>query len=427
MFRFEGLWRHRDFRRLWAGQTVSVFGSLTTRIALPFTAVVYLDARPIEIALVTACDVLAGIVFGLAAGVWVDRLRRRPIMIAADIGRALIIGSVPLAAFFGTLHIEQLYAVAFLAGILTTFFDVAYQSYLPSLIEQEQLVEGNSKLAASASVAEFGAFGAAGWLVQLATAPGAMLVDAVSFLASAASIVTIRQPEQTPRAAESRQSALTEAIDGARALMGDRILRYLAASWVMLSLASGMLGSVFLLFTSRELGFSPGVLGLIFAVGGVTSFVGAVSADWCRRRFGAGGAMIVGLMFGGCGVLLMAGARDASILAAALLIGQQLISDPGWTVYEINQVSLRQAVAPEKMLGRINAGVRFAGLVAMLGGTLVAGGIAGAVGARPVLLLAACAAFGGALVLMFSPVRRLRGETIIVDADRPLSAPTAVS
>lgn len=405
---FTGLWRHPDFVRLWAGQTVSVFGSLTTRIALPFTAVVYLDARPFQIALVTAADVIAGICFGLFAGVWVDRLRRRPMMIAADIGRAVIVSSVPAAAVFGTLHIEQLYVVAFLAGILTTFFDVAYQSYLPTLVSADELVEGNSKLAASASVAEFGAFGTAGWLVQLITGPGAMVVDAASFVVSAISIAIIRRPEPPPMPVFERQPMLSEAVDGIRAILHDGTLRVIAASWVLLSLASGMMSAVFLLFTARELGFSPGVLGVIFAVGGVTSFIGAVFADWSRRRFGVGGAMILGLTMGGVGFLVMAGAPHASVLGAGLLIGQQIISDPGWTVYEINQISLRQAIAPEAMLGRVNAGVRFAGLVAMLVGTIVAGLTADAIGGRPVILLAGSAVFAAALVVLLSPVRTLR-------------------
>ena len=194
--RFTGLWRHPDFLRLWTGQTISVFGSLTTRLALPFTAIMFLQARPYQVALVTTFDVLAGICFTLFAGVWADRLRRRPIMIAADIGRAAIIGSVPIAAWFGVLRIEHLYAVAFLAGILTTFFDVAYQSYLPVLIDKEQLIDGNSKLAASESVAEFGSFSLAGWLVQLVTAPGAMAVDALSFLFSAASLSASARPRR---------------------------------------------------------------------------------------------------------------------------------------------------------------------------------------------------------------------------------------
>lgn len=415
-----GLWRHPDFVRLWAGQTISVFGSLTTRLALPFTAVVYLDARPFQVALVTSSDVLAGICFALFAGVWVDRLRRRPIMIAADLGRAAIIGSVPLAAVFGALRIEQLYAVAFLAGMLTTFFDVAYQSYLPTLVETEQLVEGNGKLAASASVAEFGSFSLAGWLVQLITAPGAMAVDAVSFLFSAASLQAIHAPEPPPAAVENRRSVRAEIVEGMRALWHDHRLRAIAGSRIAFAAASGMFGSVFVLFVTRDLGFSPGVQGVIYGVGGLTSFGGAAVAGWCRRRFGAGGAMMGGLAFGGVGVLLIAGAPQITAVAAVMLVAQQIISDPGWTVYEINQLSLRQAIAPAGVLGRISAAERFGGMVAMLIASIVAGVVADAVGARFVLVLGAGCTFAGVGMLFVSPVRHLR------DVPAPIDAATAV-
>jgi MFS family permease len=417
--RFSGLWRHADFMRLWAGQTVSVFGSLTTRLALPFTAVIYLDARPFEVALVTSADVLAGICFALFAGVWVDRLRRRPIMIAADLGRFAIIGSVPLAAGFGVLRIEQLYAVAFLAGILTTFFEVAYQSYLPTLIETEQLVEGNSKLAASASVAEFGSFSLAGWLVQLVTGPGAMLVDATSFLASAVSLRAIRAPEPPPAAAD-RRGVREEIMEGMRALWRDRLLRAIAGSRMAYASASGMFGAVFVLFVTRDLGFAPGVQGLIYGVGGLTSFVGAAMADWCRRRFGVGGAMMGGLILGGLGVLLIAGAPNIVAVAVVLLVAQQIISDPGWTVYEINQISLRQAVAPEGVLGRVTAAERFGGLLAMLVASIVAGIVADVLGARFALALGACCTFAGAFVIFASPARRVREAPKFTTVDERL-------
>jgi len=413
--RFTGLWRHPDFLRLWTGQTISVFGSLTTRLALPFTAIVYLNAPAFQVALVTSADVLAGICFALFAGVWVDRLRRRPIMIAADLGRAAIIGSVPLAAVFGALRIEQLYAVAFLAGILTTFFDVAYQSYLPTLVEAEQLVEGNSKLAASASVAEFGSFSLAGWLVQLVTAPGAMAVDAASFLFSAASLRAIRAPEPPPAAVEDRRSVRVEIVEGMRALWHDHRLRAIAGSRMAFAAASGMFGSVFVLFVTRDLGFSPGVQGVIYGVGGLTSFAGAAMADRCRRRFGAGGAMMGGLVFGGLGVLLIAGAPQITAVAAAMLVAQQIISDPGWTVYEINQLSMRQAIAPAGVLGRISAAERFGGMVAMLIASIVAGVVADVVGARFVLALGACCTFVGALMIFASPVRSMRDAALPIE------------
>jgi MFS family permease len=395
--------------RLWAGQTISVFGSLTTRIALPFTAILYLDARPLAVALLTSADVLAGIFFGLLAGVWVDRLRRRPIMIGADLGRALLVGSIPASALFGVLHIEQLFAVAFLAGILTSFFDVAYQSYLPTLVETDQLVEGNSKLAASASVAEFGAFSAAGWLVELVTGPGAILIDAVSFLFSAGSLATIRKPEPPSPAIEDRQPVVSEIREGVRAVAHDPILRPLAASFICLSLGAGMIGSVILLFVSRDLGFSPGVQGLIYGVGGVTSLAGAVMADRCRRTLGFGGATMLGLTMGAAGVLLMSFSPAASVVAVLLLVGQQTISDPGWTIYEINAVSLRQSIAPERLQGRINAAFRFGGLVATLVGSVAAGVVADSIGARPVLVAGAGAALLGVVCIAVSPVRGLRG------------------
>ena len=403
---FTGLWRHSDFLRLWTGQTISAFGSLTTRLALPFTAIVYLKARPFEVALVATSDVLAGICFALFAGVWADRLRRRPIMIAADLGRAAIIASIPLAAWFGALHIGQLYAVAFLAGILTTFFDVAYQSYLPTLIDKAQLVEGNSKLTASASVAEFGSFSLAGWLVQLVTAPGVMAVDALSFLFSAASLGAIRAPEAPPAAMVDGRSVPAEIVEGMRALWHDPRLRAIAGSRMAFAAGSGMFGAVFVLFVTRDLGFSPGAQGLIYGIGGLTSLLGAAAADACRRRFGAGGAMIGGLTFGGVGVLLIAVTPRAQAFAIVMLVAQQMISDPGWTVYQINQTSLRQAIAPEAALGRVTAAERFASLLLMCVASIVAGVVANAAGARVVLMLGACCVFAGAFIILASPVRR---------------------
>jgi len=409
----DGLWQHEDFRRLWAGQTVSVFGSLTTRLALPFTAVIFLDAPGWQVALLTSVDVLAGISVGLVAGVWVDRLRRRPIMIAADLARAAAIGSVPLAALFGALHMPQLYAVAFASGVLTTFFDVAYQSYLPTLVRNDELVEGNSKLAASASVAEAGAFGSAGWLAQLLTAPGAMAIDAATFLVSAYSIFRIEAAEPPSRPLEERESVRTEVVEGLRAIVHDPLQVPMVLSWMCMSLASGMIGGVIILFVTRDLGFSPGAQGLIYAVGGVTSLGGALGADLCRRRLGAGGAMILGLTLGGVGVLIMAGAPTIIWLAAVLLVAQQIISDPGWTVYDINLVSLRQAITPDRVMGRVNSAVRFSGLVATLTGSLATAVLVSTLGPRASLVAGGGAALLGAATLLLSPVRTADAETVV--------------
>jgi MFS family permease len=354
-----------------------------------------------------SADILAGICFALFAGVWVDRLRRRPIMIAADIGRAAIIASVPLAAWYGVLRIEQLYAVAFLAGILTTFFDVAYHSYLPTLIGKEQLMEGNSKLTASESVAEFGSFSVSGWLVQLMTAPGAMALDALSFLVSAASLLVIRAPEPRPDA-DARRGVRMEIAEGMQVLWQDAGLRALALSRVAFSAAAGMFGSVILLFVSRDLGFSPGAQGMIYGIGGLTSLAAATGAPWCRERFGAGRSMIGGLITGGLGLLLIAAAPRRGPLGVVMLVTQQIVSDPGWAIYTINETTMRQDIAPAAVLGRVTAADRFGSLVATLIATILAGIAADFAGSRVVLATGAIFMLIAAFVIFMSPVRHSR-------------------
>ena len=228
--RLDGLWRNRDFMRLWAGQTISQFGSLVGRTALHFTAILVLDASPYQIALLLAADIGSGLILGAIAGVWVDRLRRRPILIATDLGRAALLASIPVAYAFDSLRMEQLYVVACLTGAMAMTFDVAYQSYLPSLVGREELLEGNSKLMASSAAAEVGAFGAAGWLVQLFTGPVAILVDAVSFLVSALSVGSIKRTEPEPAPTADRESVWREMVEGLRTITRDRTLRAMAGA-----------------------------------------------------------------------------------------------------------------------------------------------------------------------------------------------------
>lgn len=403
--RFAGLWRHHDFLKLWSGQTVSVFGSLITRTALPFTAILVLNATPFQVAILSAADIVAGLLVGLVAGVWVDRLRRRPLLIGTDVARAVLLATVPIAAVLDVLRIEQLYLVAFLTGTLTIIFDVAYQSYLPSLVQREDLLEGNSKLSASASVAEVGAFGLAGWLVQIFTAPIAILIDAGTFVVSALSLLLIRAPEPPPAAVEHRQSLRSELTAGLREVFGSPVLRALAGCALTQALAGGMVGTVILLYTNRELGFSPGVLGMIFAVGGVTSLLGAVAAGRVTRRGGIGPTMIIAAAISAVGLLFVPAARDASLVGAALLIASQCVTDPAHTVFSIAEVSLRQSVTRPGFLGRVNAGIRFSSLLMMLGGTLLAGALGETVGLRPTLLLAAGLNVLSVLWLVCSPVR----------------------
>src|SRR5690349_3562034 len=225
-----GLWNNPDFVKLWLGQTVSQFGSGITGIALPLTAVLLLAATPAQMGILGALDGIAVLVIGLLAGVWVDRVRRRPLMIATDLGRAFILSTIPLAALLGVLHIWQLYIVAAFAGILTVIFTVASPAYLPSLIPQDSLIEGNSKLGISDALAEIGGPAVAGPLVQLLTAPFAILFDAFSFLFSACCLALIRKPEPHPATSELKTSIWSDLIEGLRLVFKNPLLRSLALS-----------------------------------------------------------------------------------------------------------------------------------------------------------------------------------------------------
>jgi MFS family permease len=419
-FKRTGLWRHPDFVRLWVGQTVSIFGSQVGGLAMDFTAVLWLGATPVEISLLSACRLVPGFAVGLVAGVWVDRLRRRPIMIIADFGRALALASVPLAAVLGRLTVEQLYLVALLTSALGVFFGVAYEAYLPTLVEREDLVEGNSKLAATASVSEFGAFSASGWLVQLFSGPGAILIDSVSFLASAFSIGRIRAPEPSPASRHERRPLLREVEEGLKLVARSAVLRTIAATNIILQFASRLVGVTFLLYLNREVGFGPGVLGMIFAVGGLTSLAGtAVAGRWAWFG-GLGPALVISIFVRGAGMLFMPLAASVSAIGVTFLVANQVVTDPAWTFYEINEISLRQSIAPDRLQGRMNASMRFLEFGAMLLGTLAGGVLGQTLGLRETLFIAVGITFVAGLWLLISPVAALRVMPPPLAAD-PLS------
>lgn len=418
---FGGLWRHPDFVRLWAGQTVSHFGSFIGWVALQFTAVLWLHASPLQVSVLTLCQLVPGFLGGVVAGVWVDRRRRRPILIVADIGRALALATIPLAALFDALRIEQLYAVTVVTSALSIFFDVAYEAYLPSLLRREQLVEGNSRLAASASVAELGGFTLGGWLVQLLGGPVAILADALSFVWSAWWVGRIHAAEPAPVAPREHRSFWREAGEGARVVGRSPVLRALAGANVIVQCSNRIVGTVILLYLTREVGFGPGALGGIFAVGGLTSLAGAMLAGRSRRRGGLGPAMTVALAGCGAGVLFIGLARSVSAAGIAFLVLNQVLTDPSWAFYTVNQVSLRQAVTPGRLQGRMNASMRILDFGAMLLGTLGAGVLGQAVGLRVTLWVAASGMFAAAVWLWASPVFRLHaipmGERVEAPAE----------
>jgi MFS family permease len=415
--RFVGLWRHPDFLKLWAGQTISAFGSLVTTFALPVTAILLLNATPLQITLLSAAEYAPGLLISFFAGVWVDRLRRRPILIVADLGRAALLGSIPLAALLGVLHIEQLYLVALLVSVLSVLFDIAYRSYLPSLVRREELLEGNSKLQASASAAEVAGFGLGGVLVQALTAPGAILIDALSFLVSACSLAIIRRAEPAPAPSEEQPNAWREIGQGLRLLLDNPILRASAGASGTFNLFRNMVGVVIMLFFLRELNLPPLILGPLFALGGISALLGALLAERLTRRWGVGRTLLGGLLISGLTTLLVPLAGGPLLLVLAMLAASQLLGDGASTIYEIHQLSLMQAITPDRLQGRVNASVRFIEWAAMLLGLLVGGLLGQTLGLRPTLFVAVFGGLLSGLWLLFSPVWRLR------DYPAPLAEP----
>lgn len=402
-----GLWRNPDFIKLWAGQTISEFGSRITRDGLPLLAVLTLGATPFEMGILTAAGSLPVLLFSLAAGVWVDRLRRRPVLIVADFARAFLLLLIPLAALTGRLRIEHLYVIAGLVGFFTILFNVAYQAFLPFLVERKHLIEGNSKLAFSSSLAELGGPELAGILIQLLTAPLAILINSLTFLASVASIVLIRKPEPLPTPPEDRRPALVELREGLHLVLNNRILRALALAAGSRQFFGAFFGVLYSLFAVRELDLGPIALGFTIAAGGAGDLLGALLAAPAVRRFGLGPTMLTAWAISSLALLLVPLAGGTMVVILTMMMAAQVFGDGMRSVYDINEVSLRQSVTPDRLLGRVNASVQLlvAGIAPL--GALVGGWLGTAAGVRPTLLIAIAGILVSGLWLIFSPVPKL--------------------
>jgi MFS family permease len=400
------LWSHRDFLKLWTGQTISEFGSQVSQLAIPAVAVLTLQATAFQVAALETVTFMPFLLFTLPAGVWVDRWRRRWILIAGDLGRAVLLASIPLAYAFGHLTLAQLYVVGFVVGIHTVFFDVAYQSYLPQLVDRETLVEGNSKLQMTVSGAAIAGPGLSGGLIALATAPYAILVDACSFVVSGGFTAAIRKREDPPPAAE-RRNLLVELWEGLRYVVGHRLLFPQALSTGSSNFATNILFAVYFVYAYRHLGLTPALMGVIGAIGATGWLLGSATADRLRRRLGVNGATILGASLTGPAALLVPLAPTHD-LAIPFLAASGMIMGFGAVVYNIQQVSLRQAITPERLQGRMNASMRFFVWGTMPLGSLVGGALATAFGVRTALFVGACLGFTSILPILLSPLRRVR-------------------
>lgn len=401
-------WRDRAFLLLWGGQTVSMLGSQITVWALPFAAIFALNAGAAELGLLAAAGTAPSLLFGLPAGVWVDRLRRRPLLIASDIGRALLLGSIPLAAVVGRLTMAQLYIVAFLTGALSVLFDVAYRSYLPALVTRSALTEGNAKLETSATLADMAGPGLAGALVQLVTAPMAILADALSFVVSVVSLALIRAPEPAPVSPEQTRHALREIGEGLRAVLRHPMLRALAADSGLFNMFDSLLTALYALYLTRVLGASAALAGLILVLAGLGGLLGALFAGRITAGVGLGPVIVGGSLVAGVGELLIGLASGPLWLAAAVVVLGEGGVQAGATVYRINGYSLRQALVPDRLQGRVNATARFISVAAIPLGALVAAQSGTTYGVRSAVLLAGFGTLFAFLWVYFSPIRQLR-------------------
>jgi MFS family permease len=388
--------------RLWSAQTISQFGTQVTYLALPLAAIVVLDASPFEVAALAAIEWAPWLLFSLPVGAWVDRLPRRPILVLADVGRALVLLSVPLAYVADALTIWQLYAVGFGTGVLTVFFDVAYQSYLPSLVERRQLQEGNSKLEISRSGAQLAGPGFAGILVDLVTAPVAIFADAVSFAVSAIFLGTIRRREATVERAE-RARLRVEIVEGLRYVLTHPLLRPSMAFVAVVNFFAQVLSSILLIYAVRDLELSPAEIGFGFGLGNVGFLVGAALSTRISNRLGVGRTLVAAAALGGWPLLLIPLAPQGAALP--ILIAAFALASFAGVVYNVVGLSLMQAITPERLLGRMNASRRFVVWGTIPLGALTGGALASVIGLRETLFVGAIGASLAFIPVLFSPIR----------------------
>jgi MFS family permease len=392
--------------KLWTGQTISEFGTPISEIALPWIAIKNLNASAFEVAALGTVQFLPFLLFTLPAGVWVDRLQRRWVLIGGDAGRAVLLATIPVAYIYDALTLGQLYVVGFLVGILTVFFDVAYQSYLPALVEREQLVEGNSKLQVTASGAQIAGPALGGGLIQALTAPYAVLFDACSFVVSGGFTVAIRKREVLPERTTQSPKLWAELKEGISYVVRHPLLRPQAICTGSSNFFSSVGFAILLVYAARHWHMSAGLVGLGFAIGAFGFLIGALAAPWLQRVLGIGKTTLLMTPLFGLPFLLIPLAPTS--LALPALIAAMMIGGFGSVVYNITQVSLRQAITPQRIQGRMNAVMRFLVWGTLPLGSLVGGALAATIGLRATLIVSALGAALAFIPIALSPIPALR-------------------
>lgn len=401
----DSLWRHRDFRRLWIGETGSQFGEMITVTAAPLLAALVLAATPFQMGLLNAADTAAFLLIGLPAGVWVDRMRRRPVMITADLVRVVLLASVPIAWWLHLLTLTQLILVGLLAGGCSVFFDVAYQSYLPSVISRDQLVDGNAKLQATASVAQVSGPALGGGLTQLFGGANAMGVNALTYVWSVLCLARIRTPEPEVDRPPDR-NLRREIGEGLKFVFGNRSLVAIVSTTGSSNLCGGIVSAVGVLVLIRQAHASAGVVGLLLTTGGIGGVIGAVLAGRISARFGQARTIWLSLLVTQPFCLLLPLVGPGALLT---LYGIGWVCYGfGGVVYNVAQVSFRQAICPDRLLGRMNASVRFLVWGTIPLGSLLGGVLGQTIGIRATLWVGAIGLVLSSLPAVLSPLRKMR-------------------
>jgi MFS family permease len=403
------LTRQPAFVRFWAGQSISVFGDQISALAIPLTAVLALDASALEVGILTALAWLPHLLFSLPAGVWIDRrAHRRENMIVADLLRALALATIPIAWWLGALTIWHLLAVAFAVGAMTVFFDLSSVSFFVALVHRSQYVDANSKISTTRSLSYIAGPSTAGFLVQVFTAPVALLGDALSFLVSAFALRGVHVRE--PRVQGNGTSARADLVAGFRYLVREPVIRAGVACTSIINFFSFFIFAIFVLYASRTLGLSAAAIGLILGAASFGALAGAVIAPRVGRRLGIGRAVVLGSVLFPAPMALFPLAHGDPWLAGSMLLAGEFLSSVGVMIFDVNQNSLQAMVIPDSVRSRIAGVSRFFNYGTRPFGALLGGVLGTAIGLRPTLWIAVIGCLLGVFFLLASPMPRMHEE-----------------
>ncbi len=401
------LWTHADFMKFWAGETVSLFGTQVTSLALPLTAIIVLHATPGQLGVIRFLQTVPFLLLALLIGAWVDRRRKRPVMIGSNAARFVLVGLVPILAVAGALGMPILYLLAFGIGVATVFFDVCWMSYVPSLVGKDQLAEANSKVSTSYAVADVSGPALGGVLVQLLGAPKAMAADALSYLVSIGTLLAIKTEEPSPERPAERH-LLAEIREGLQLVLGNRYVRATTTQGGLWNFCYIMTDTIFLLYAIRELHFTPSLVGLVIGVGMTGGIIGSALASSFSRRFRYGPTIMIACGFGTLPTFLIPAAQGSRALLTVLFMVAYFLVRFGAVTANVLMITLRQTVTPARLLGRMNAAAR---TVLYTGGSLgaIAAGLLGStIGLRSTLWVAAVGFALTLIPLLLSPIPTLR-------------------